>query len=104
MDDYAPSRYKLIKRIGEGVHGVVIRAIDLTTNKDVAIKKISLRTRHGDLSINAIREIKVLQYCEHRNVNQFFLHFLYWVTRILNIVDSVIAGHISGCIRYGTCV
>lgn len=68
MDDYAPSRYKLIKRIGEGVHGIVIRAIDLTTNRDVAIKKISLRTRHGDLSINAIREIKVLQYCEHKNV------------------------------------
>ncbi|XP_037029321.1 cyclin-dependent kinase 20-like [Bradysia coprophila] len=68
MDDYAPSRYKLIKRIGEGVHGVVIRAIDLTTNKDVAIKKIALRTRHGDLSINAIREIKVLQYCDHRNI------------------------------------
>lgn len=68
MDDYAPSHYKLIKRIGEGVHGVVIRAIDLTNNKDVAIKKISLRTRHGDLSINAIREIKVLQYCDHKNV------------------------------------
>lgn len=69
MDDYAPSHYKLIKRIGEGVHGVVFRAIDLTNNKDVAIKKISLRTRHGDLSINAIREIKVLQYCDHKNVD-----------------------------------
>lgn len=69
MGEYTTNRYKLISKIGEGVHGVVLRAIDLTNNKEVAIKKISLRSKYGEIALTAIREIKVLQHCNHKNVS-----------------------------------
>jgi cell cycle related kinase len=68
MDEYFPKRYKLLKKVGEGVHGVVIKAIDTTTDTEVAIKKIPLKTKHGGISPNALREIKVLQHCDCENV------------------------------------
>jgi cell cycle related kinase len=68
MDDYLPNRYKLLKKVGEGVHGVVIKAIDTTNDMEVAIKKIPLKTKHGGISPNALREIKVLQHCDCENI------------------------------------
>lgn len=48
MNDYIPHRYKILSKIGEGVHGVVLKAVDtLENNKIVAIKKVSLRTKFG---------------------------------------------------------
>ena len=48
MNEYVPNRYKIQGKIGEGVHGVVVKAIDtLHNNKVVAIKKVSLRTKFG---------------------------------------------------------
>jgi serine/threonine protein kinase len=48
MNEYIPNRYKILQKIGEGVHGVVLKAIDTTQdNKVVAIKKVSLRTKFG---------------------------------------------------------
>lgn len=48
MNEYIPNRYKILNKIGEGVHGVVLKAIDtLDGNKAVAIKKVSLRTKLG---------------------------------------------------------
>lgn len=50
MNEYIPNRYKILQKIGEGVHGVVLKAIDTTQdNKVVAIKKVSLRTKFGGL-------------------------------------------------------
>lgn len=69
MAEYTTPRYKFIGKIGEGVHGVVLRAIDQTTDKEVAIKKISLRSKYGEIALTAIREIKVLQHCNHKNVS-----------------------------------
>lgn len=70
MAEYAPNRYKIVGKIGEGVHGIVLKAIDLSdNNREMAIKKISLQTKYGDISPNAIREIKVLQNCDHKNVS-----------------------------------
>lgn len=71
MAEYTTNRYKLIDKIGEGVHGVVLRAIDMTNNRDVAIKKISLRTKYGEIALTAVRELKVLQHCDHKNVRLF---------------------------------
>lgn len=87
MNDYIPHRYKILSKIGEGVHGVVLKAVDtLENNKIVAIKKVSLRTKFGGLlgynlnlciaitiellsgiSPNTLREIKSLQHsdCEY---------------------------------------
>ncbi|GAB0087324.1 cyclin-dependent kinase 20 [Sergentomyia squamirostris] len=71
MDDYAPSRYRVLYKIGEGVHGVVMKAIDLSVpgaNKLVAIKKVALRTKHGGIATHTLREIKTLQHCDHENI------------------------------------
>lgn len=48
MNEFIPNRYKILQKIGEGVHGVVLKAIDTTEgNKTVAIKKVPLRTKFG---------------------------------------------------------
>ncbi|KAL7730018.1 hypothetical protein ACLKA6_009311 [Drosophila palustris] len=63
MEDYAPSRYKMLDKIGEGVHGCVFKAIDLQRNVEVAIKKVALKNKFGNISLNTLREIKTLQLC-----------------------------------------
>jgi cell cycle related kinase len=55
MNEYIPNRYKVLQKIGEGVHGVVLKAIDtMEGNKVVAIKKVPLRTKFGGKSKNGI--------------------------------------------------
>lgn len=55
MNEYIPNRYKIQGKIGEGVHGVVVKAIDtLHNNKVVAIKKVSLRTKFGGKKSNRV--------------------------------------------------
>ncbi|XP_055617343.1 cyclin-dependent kinase 20 [Toxorhynchites rutilus septentrionalis] len=69
MDDYMPPRYQLLGRIGEGVHGLVVKARDLSDDdKIVAIKKLTLRTKHGGIAPTTIREIKVLQNTQCENI------------------------------------
>lgn len=70
------TRYRIINRLGEGVHGIVLKAIDLTTNQLVAIKKIPLKTKHGAISLNAIREIKILQHSDCINVSYAIKYFM----------------------------
>lgn len=51
MNEFIPNRYKILQKIGEGVHGVVLKAIDTThDNKVVAIKKVAMRTKFGGLN------------------------------------------------------
>lgn len=80
--EYTPNRYKLTEKIGEGVHGIVLRAIDLITGQDVAIKKISLRNKYGEIALTAIREIKTLQNCDHKNVSRNFKGSVFKYMRI----------------------
>ncbi|XP_067632721.1 cyclin-dependent kinase 20 [Eurosta solidaginis] len=68
MEDYAPSRYKIIDKIGEGVHGYVFKAIDLQRQKPVAIKKLALKNKFGNISLNTLREIKTLQFSHSENI------------------------------------
>lgn len=53
MNEYVPNRYKIMQKIGEGVHGIVLKAIDTTENKTVAIKMVSLRTKFGGLLLTS---------------------------------------------------
>lgn len=69
MADTANGRYKYLQKIGEGIHGMVLKAHDLTTDKMVAVKKVSLRTKHGDISLSTVREIKALQHCDCKYVS-----------------------------------
>ncbi|CRL05800.1 CLUMA_CG018828, isoform A [Clunio marinus] len=69
MNEYIPNRYKILQKIGEGVHGVVLKAIDTTeNNKVVAIKMVSLRTKFGGISPNTLREIKSLQHADNEYI------------------------------------
>lgn len=63
MVEFASNRYKVLQKIGEGVHGIVLKAQDLSNNRIVAIKKLPLRTKHGETSLSTIREVKSLQFC-----------------------------------------
>lgn len=68
MEDYAPNRFKMLEKIGEGVHGYVFKAIDLQRQKPVAIKKLALKNKFGNISLNTLREIKTLQLCQSEYV------------------------------------
>jgi len=60
--------YKLIKPIGQGAYGVVISALDQTTRKKVAIKKV---TRAFEDTIDAkriLRELCLLRHFDHENI------------------------------------
>lgn len=67
MEEYAPSRYKMLEKIGEGVHGCVFKALDLQRNRPVAIKKVALKNKFGNISLSTLREIKSIQLskCEY---------------------------------------
>lgn len=68
--DCSANRYELLHKIGEGVHGVVLQALDLEcNNRLVAIKRVALRNKYGAIATNTIREIKSLQQCDHENVS-----------------------------------
>lgn len=61
------NQYKVKGHIGEGAHGYVMKAINLTTNQEVALKKLSLKSLNEGIPNNVLREIKALQQidCEY---------------------------------------
>ena len=102
------NNYKIIDKIGEGAHGVVLKAYLITTGQTVALKKIPLRNFNGasnatpllldskktemgggggniNIPNNIIREIKSLQQLSHPNVSlrEPLLHCLKNVSRRL---------------------
>lgn len=114
-DPATADRYRIVERIGEGVHGVVLRAVDQQHPDDgphpdqqrqVAIKKIALRNKYGDISLNALREIKVLQHCDHPNVFNYIrmlqirIDCESFCNQNNNIADSLAARHVPGFIRH----
>ena len=56
--------YKVIGRIGEGAHGLVLRARNIHTNKEVALKKVLLKKIDNSIPNSILREIKALQHVE----------------------------------------
>eukprot|EP00041_Stephanoeca_diplocostata_P013624 m.240026 g.240026 ORF g.240026 m.240026 type:complete len:347 (+) comp19406_c0_seq1:354-1394(+) len=62
-------KYTIQGRIGEGAHGVVLRAKRIDTGTTVALKKIMIRRLEDGIPNNALREIKALQEIdEHDNI------------------------------------
>ncbi|KAJ3213869.1 Cyclin-dependent kinase 20, partial [Dinochytrium kinnereticum] len=61
-------RYKTIGKIGEGAHGVVLKAKFVPSGETVALKKVPLRKLEDGIPNTILREIKALQIIDHQNV------------------------------------
>ncbi|KAI9012483.1 mitogen-activated protein kinase [Phycomyces nitens] len=59
--------YKIVDVIGEGAYGVVCSAVQASTGKMVAIKRI-LPFDHAMFCLRTLREIKLLKYFQHENI------------------------------------
>ncbi|XP_063973425.1 cyclin-dependent kinase 20-like [Diachasmimorpha longicaudata] len=57
--------YTITGRIGEGAHGLVLKATDNSTGKEVALKKVLLKRIDDGLPVSIIREVKTLQELDH---------------------------------------
>jgi len=62
--------YKRLEKLGEGTYGVVFKALDLKTNKFVAIKKIYFNDENEGIPSTTIREIALLKELNHPNIVQ----------------------------------
>ena len=65
----AVDRYEKLNDIEEGTYGYVSRAKEVETGRVIALKKLKIEPedRNG-FPVTALREIKVLRNCEHRNI------------------------------------
>ena len=62
-------RYAKLNDIEEGTYGYVSRAKEEGTGRIVALKKLKIDPAdRGGFPVTALREIKVLRNCEHRNI------------------------------------
>lgn len=69
-------RYQLLEprgnhaspNLGEGAYGVVYKALDKSTEKYVALKKIRMETEFDGISSSTLREITLLLQLNHENV------------------------------------
>ncbi|KAK7481800.1 hypothetical protein BaRGS_00026947 [Batillaria attramentaria] len=57
-------QYNILGRIGEGAHGIVLKAKHIESGEVVALKKVSLRNPEEGIPNTALREIKALQQIE----------------------------------------
>lgn len=62
--------YTITGRIGEGAHGLVLKAIHNSTGNNVAIKKVSLKRIDDGIPASIIREVKTLQELDHPYVRK----------------------------------
>lgn len=60
--------YKLLCEVGSGTYGRVFKALCLSTNSNVALKKIDIKQDFEGFPITAIREIKLLKMLDHPNI------------------------------------
>ena len=63
-----PTRYELIKTIGQGAYGVVISCSDALTGEAVAVKKIQKAFDNMIDAKRVCREIRLLRHLEHENL------------------------------------
>jgi serine/threonine protein kinase len=85
-------QYKVVGRIGEGAHGLVLRGQHLATGQEVALKKVLLKKLEDGIPSTVIREIKALQEvdCEYVRIksNLVICLFVPVCCPVLRILDS----------------
>uniref|UniRef100_A0AC35TN63 Protein kinase domain-containing protein n=1 Tax=Rhabditophanes sp. KR3021 TaxID=114890 RepID=A0AC35TN63_9BILA len=64
----AENNYKIEKQVGEGTYGYVFKATQLSTGREVALKRVRLENEKEGFPITAIREIIILRQLDHKNV------------------------------------
>ncbi|XP_013142402.1 PREDICTED: cyclin-dependent kinase 2-like, partial [Papilio polytes] len=57
--------FSKVEKIGEGTYGVVYKARDRITGKEIALKKIKLENEPEGVPSTALREISVLRELKH---------------------------------------
>ncbi|SCU90106.1 LANO_0D07602g1_1 [Lachancea nothofagi CBS 11611] len=63
------SVYERIQQVGEGTYGKVYKAKNIVTGQLVALKRLRLEGEREGFPITSIREIKLLQSFDHRNIS-----------------------------------
>ena len=93
-------------RIGQGTYGIVYKALDLVTSRDVALKRCLAHNEKSDgFPITTLREIQTLREIEHKNIVELlevavsskqsgvFLVFEYLHFDLANVIDEHYAKH-----------
>lgn len=62
-------KYVINGQIGEGAQGLVLKAHDASTDREVALKKILIKRIEDGLPVSIIREVKSLQQLKHPYVS-----------------------------------
>ena len=60
-------KYKIVKTLGDGTYGSVVKAVNKATNEEVAIKKMKKKFYSWEECM-ALREIKSLRKLNHCNI------------------------------------
>jgi serine/threonine-protein kinase BUR1 len=60
--------YDLGTKLGEGTFGVVTKAVELATKRQVALKKLITHNVRDGVSVTTVREIKILKELHHQNI------------------------------------
>ena len=66
--DPIDQRFHILETIGEGTYGMVYKAIDHTTNKVVALKKVKIDHCDEGIPSTALREIALLRELDHNGI------------------------------------
>lgn len=64
---YKMDKYKILKTLGDGTYGSVVKAINNSTNEEVAIKKMKKKFYSWEECM-ALREIKSLRKLNHSQI------------------------------------
>lgn len=69
---YETSKFNNFEKIGEGTYGVVYKARDTETLKEVALKRIRLEKETDGVPSTAMREISLLKDLKHPSIVQLY--------------------------------
>ena len=67
--------FKYIETIDHGAFGTVIHVIEISTNKDMAIKVINKTSSRPSIIKKVKEEISILKKLNHENIVKFFGFF-----------------------------
>ncbi|CAF3445290.1 unnamed protein product [Rotaria socialis] len=84
-----PKRYQELSPIGQGAFGAVIRAVDVVTGKDVAIKKMLRPFQSETHAKRTYRELKLLMHLNHRDAQVVQLYNAFTPEKNVNDFQTI---------------